>query len=76
NPTTRIRFSLPKTEKVELKIYDILGQQVAIVVNEIKNAGTHEIIFNSSDYRLASGVYIYHITAGDFKLSKKMLLLK
>lgn len=76
NPTTRIRFSLPKPEKVELKIYDILGQQVTILVNEIKNAGTHEIIFNSSEYRLASGVYIYHITAGDFKFSKKMLLLK
>jgi hypothetical protein len=76
NPTTRIRFSIPKAEKVDLRIYDILGQQITILVNGIKNAGTHEIIFNSSDYGLASGVYIYHITAGDYKLSKKMLLLK
>ncbi|MBM4176516.1 MAG: T9SS type A sorting domain-containing protein [Ignavibacteria bacterium] len=76
NPITRIRFSLPKTENVELKVYNILGQQVAVLLNETKIAGTHEIIFNSSDYRLASGVYIYHITAGDYKQSKKMLLLK
>ena len=59
---------------VTLKIYDILGSEVATLVNEPKAAGKYEINFNASS--LASGVYIYKIQAGDFVNSKKMIILK
>ncbi|MBS1516449.1 MAG: T9SS type A sorting domain-containing protein [Bacteroidetes bacterium] len=75
NPVTNIRFSLPKISNVTLKVYSAEGKEVAVLVNnEIVNAGTKEVSFNASN--LASGVYFYTITAGDFRETKKMLLLK
>ena len=82
NPSTTIRYQLPKDGMVTLKIYDILGSEVATLVNEEKAAGRYEINFNAAS--LASGVYIYKIQAGDpstssgqsFVNSKKMILLK
>jgi hypothetical protein len=74
NPSTTINYSLPVDEKVVLKVYDILGKEVAILVNEQKPAGNYQIKFNAS--LLSSGVYIYKLQAGDFISSKKMLLLK
>ncbi len=76
NPSTKIRFSLPKEDKVEMKIYDILGREIASLLNENKDAGTYEISFNTSDYNLASGVYILNTKAGKFSKSIKMLLIK
>jgi hypothetical protein len=74
NPSTTIRYQLPQDGLVTLKIYDILGSEVATLVNEEKAAGKYEVNFNASS--LASGVYIYKIQAGSFINSKKMILLK
>ncbi len=74
NPTTTIKFDLPNDGLVQMKVYDILGNEVATIVNENRVAGRYEVSFNASS--LASGVYIYKIQAGDFISSKKMILLK
>jgi hypothetical protein len=74
NPNTTIRYQIPKSGNVTLKIYDVLGAEVTTLVNEEKVAGKYEVSFNAS--KLASGVYIYRIQAGDFVSSKKMVLLK
>jgi len=74
NPNTNINFSIPEQSKVVIKVYDILGSEVATLVNEVKNAGNYNVDFNASN--LASGMYVYTINAGDFVTSKKMMLLK
>ena len=74
NPSTTIRYQLPQDGMVTLKVYDILGSEVATLVNEQKTAGRYEINFDAS--RFASGVYIYKLQAGSFISSKKMLLVK
>ncbi|MGE5457983.1 MAG: choice-of-anchor Q domain-containing protein, partial [Methanococcaceae archaeon] len=74
NPSTVIKYSIPMSTEVSIKIYDILGQEVATLVNGMQMAGTHTINFNGAN--LASGTYIYSIRTNDFFESKKMLLLK
>lgn len=74
NPTTTIQFSIPISELVTLKIYDILGKEVSEIVNETKEAGTYFVRFNASS--LASGVYFYKISAGHFSEIKKMSVVK
>ncbi len=74
NPSTKIQFSLPEASNVKVKIYDVLGREVARLVNEYKNAGTYTVNFNASN--LSSGIYFYSLEAGDFHTVKKMTLLK
>ncbi len=74
NPTTKIAFSLPTTNFVTLKVYNILGQEVATLINEEMKAGSYTVNFNASGY--ASGVYFYKLTAGSFNSVKKMSVLK
>ncbi len=74
NPATTINYQLPQTGFVTLKIYDILGKEVATLVNEQKNQGRYSVNFNAS--HLASGVYIYQLSVNDYVSSKKMLLIK
>ncbi|MFZ2325076.1 MAG: T9SS type A sorting domain-containing protein [Ignavibacteriaceae bacterium] len=74
NPTTTIRFSLPADNFVSLKIYNLLGQEIATLVNENKIAGNYNINFNASN--LSSGVYLYKLDAGKFSAVKKLTLLK
>jgi hypothetical protein len=78
NPKTGIRFSIPTlvpgVNDVKLVVYDILGREVAVLVNERKSAGTYEASFDGG--RLASGVYVYRLTAGSFVQSRKMLLMR
>ncbi len=74
NPSTVIRYSVPKNSQVSLRIYNVLGQEVATLYNGMQQAGTYEYRFNAS--RLASGVYFYSLHAGSFSAVKKMLLLK
>jgi hypothetical protein len=74
NPSTKISFVLPKADKVKIVVFDLLGKEIAVLVNESRTAGTHSIDFNASS--LASGVYFYKIEAGDFTATKKMLLIK
>ncbi len=74
NPSTTISWQSPVDSWQTLKVYDILGKEVAVLVDEFKQAGRNEVKFDAS--RLASGVYFYRITAGKFSSVKKMLLQK
>jgi hypothetical protein len=74
NPTTKITYTLPNNELVSLKVYNTIGEEVASLVNEQQQAGSYEVEFNSTG--LASGIYLYKITAGNFVETKKMILLK
>jgi photosystem II stability/assembly factor-like uncharacterized protein len=74
NPSTTIRYSLPHRTPVTLAVFNILGQQVALLQNGDQDTGFHEVRFDGS--RLASGVYFYRIQAGDFVQTKKLALVK
>ena len=74
NPTTNITFALPKAGDVTLKVYDMSGKEVAVLVNEFKNAGSYLVGFNAAN--LPSGAYFYRIVSGGFIETKKMLLVK
>jgi len=82
NPATKIRYSIPLVEtqsseaaqNVLLKVYDVLGNEVATLVNEKKPAGVYETNFDAS--KLSSGIYLYKIQAGSFVQTRKMMLLK
>jgi len=74
NPTTTINYSIPKSGLVTLKVYNVLGKEVATLVNEVKNAGSYAVNFGG--FELTSGTYFYKIEAGDFTDVKKMILLK
>ncbi|MEE9429480.1 MAG: YCF48-related protein [Melioribacteraceae bacterium] len=79
NPTTTIKYTLPLDEKrktldVKLIIYDLLGKEVATLVNEKKLAGNYQVNFDASN--LTSGIYFYSLTSGNFKETKKLILLK
>ncbi|RPI13489.1 MAG: T9SS C-terminal target domain-containing protein [Ignavibacteriae bacterium] len=74
NPTTTISFAIPKAGNVELVVFDVLGRNVATLVNGYTTVGNHSIEFDASS--LASGIYFYTITAGDFTATKKMMLIK
>ncbi|MGE5796690.1 MAG: T9SS type A sorting domain-containing protein [Ignavibacteria bacterium] len=74
NPTTTITYTLPKSSIVTLKVYDILGKEIATLVNEEKLSGTYNVTWNA--WEAASGVYFYKITAGEYSKVNKMMLLK
>jgi len=74
NPSTRIRFAISQTTFTMLKVYSILGKEVASLVNELKSPGIYEINFDGSN--LSSGTYLYKLRAGNFVQTKKMILLR
>jgi hypothetical protein len=75
NPSTTIRYQLPEQSNVTISIYNVVGQRVAVLVNnEVLEAGIHEVQFNASN--LASGTYLYRIQANNFISTRKMLLIK
>ena len=74
NPSTTIKYELPKSSMVRLSVYDMLGREVSVLVNEGKNAGSYEVKFSAAG--LSSGVYCYRLQAGDFVQTKKLMLLK
>lgn len=74
NPSTSIDYSIKSIGLVRLKIYDMLGKEVATLVNEIKDPGNYTTLFNASD--LPSGIYVYELTSGNFVATKKLILLK
>ncbi len=74
NPSTIISYSVPVEGLVTIKVFNVLGQEVATLVNSVKNTGSYKVNFDAS--RLTSGVYIYQINAGSFTNSKKMMLIK
>jgi hypothetical protein len=79
NPSTRISYELPKNIQVILTIFNLLGQEIRTLVNESKEAGHHTVHWDGEDNfgkKVVSGVYLYQIKAGDFKYTKKMLLMR
>ncbi len=74
NPSTVINYQLPVASYVKLSIFDVLGQNVSIIVNKSQNAGNHNIEWNAANY--PSGVYFYQIEAGSFSSIRKMILIK
>jgi len=74
NPITVIEYKVSNTTLVSLKVYDIIGREVAVLVNESKQPGIYQVVFNGEN--IASGIYFYKVVAGDFSSVKKMILLK
>lgn len=74
NPTTKINYEIPKGQHVKILVYDATGRQVAILADEFKQAGSYSVSYDAG--RLASGVYYYSLEAGDYKETRKMVLIK
>lgn len=74
NPNTTLRFELPRPALARLVVYDMLGREVAVLVDGYRLAGVHEVVWDGA--ATASGVYFYRMTAGEFGQTRKMLLLK
>jgi hypothetical protein len=74
NPSTKIKFEIPDLEFVSLKVYDVLGNEIATLVDEEKLAGEYEVDFDGKG--LSSGLYFYTFKAGNFSETRKMVLLK
>ncbi len=74
NPTTNISFTLPEAGKITLSVFDVNGREVAVLANGWLNSGAHQVVFDGCG--LASGIYFYRLTAGDFSTTQKMVLLK
>ncbi len=74
NPSTHIKYAVANKQFVSIKVYDVLGNEISVLVNEEKAAGTYEVEFNASE--LTSGIYFYRLRVGQFVETKKMILLK
>jgi hypothetical protein len=74
NPSTKIKYSVPQSSLVQIKVFDVLGSEIETLLNEEKPIGTYEINWNAANF--PSGVYFYQLKAGDFKQTKKMILMK
>jgi hypothetical protein len=74
NPTTKITYNIPKESRVKLEVFNILGQRVATLVNDLQIAGLHSVDFDASEF--TSGVYVYRLITQDYSISKKMVLMK
>ncbi|MBP1658260.1 MAG: hypothetical protein H6Q31_2861, partial [Bacteroidetes bacterium] len=74
NPSTTIRYELPKSSTVRLSVYDLLGREVSVLVNESRNAGVHETTYDAAG--LSSGVYFVRMQAGSFVETKTLLLIR
>lgn len=74
NPITTIKFEIPETGYVSLKIYDLLGKEISTLINELKMPGIYEVKFDGTN--LASGIYFYQLKSGDFVQTKKLILMK
>jgi hypothetical protein len=74
NPVTTIKYDLVEYGNVKLTVYDILGREVEILVNEQQQPGRYEVSWNASNF--ASGIYFYTLTSGDFTSTRKLILLK
>jgi photosystem II stability/assembly factor-like uncharacterized protein len=74
NPSTTITYELPRSSQVTLSVFDMLGREVSVLVNERRDAGIHEVKFDGAN--LASGVYLYRLQAADFTQTKRLLLLR
>ena len=76
NPITTISYELRNSDLVELKIYDMKGVEMGIIVNEFQRAGEYRVTFNSQNYDLTSGIYFYRLKVTNFSVTKRMMLIK
>ena len=76
NPSTKIQYRVPKASNVSLKVFDVLGNEIVILVNEFLSAGNYEIDLSAMSLSLTSGIYFYRLNAGGFVETKKMILLR
>ncbi len=79
NPITAVLYEVPVAAHVKIDIYNILGQKVKTLVDEVKTPGTHEVLWNGTDERglqVSTGIYLYNMQAGEFRQSRKMMLMK
>jgi hypothetical protein len=74
NPTTTIGYALPEAAAVRLVVYDVLGREVAVLVDGVRPAGRHEATFGAGG--LPTGVYLYQLQAGSFTQTRRMLMVK
>lgn len=74
NPSTTINFTLSKAGKTSIKVYDVLGRERAVLLDAVKEAGSHFVNFDASS--LAGGIYFYKIQSGDYSETRKMMLIK
>ena len=74
NPSTAIRYSIPQEGHVSLRVYNLIGSEIATLINGYRDAGTYEVKFNATD--LASGTYFYALTVNNFMSTKKMSIVK
>jgi hypothetical protein len=74
NPSTKLKYSVPQTSQVQIKVYDVLGNEIETLVNEEKSVGSYELTWYAEN--LPSGIYFYQLKTGDFVSTKKMILLK
>ena len=74
NPITTIKYEMPISGLVTMKVYDVLGNEMTTLVNEEKPVGSYTVEFNASNY--PSGIYFYSLTAGSFTATKKLILMK
>ena len=74
NPITTIKFSVPETSPVTIKVFDVLGNEVAVLLDEVKSAGVFKVTYDASE--TASGIYFYQMKAGNFISVKKMSIIK
>ena len=79
NPITTLRYDLPENSLVTITIYDILGRQVKTLINQTQDAGYKSVIWNATNNKgqpVPAGLYLYTIQAGEYRQTKKMILLK
>lgn len=74
NPSTNIKYSVPSTQRITIKVFNVLGQTVKTLVDEIKSRGTHEVVFDAG--KLSSGIYFYELKSADNSIVKKLILAK
>lgn len=74
NPITKIKFSIPQSEVIQIKVYDVLGKEIQTLLNEYKTTGSYEVDFDASS--LSSGIYFYRMISGSYSETKKMILLR
>ena len=74
NPTTQIHFELPQSGFVTLKVFDMVGREVATLVNDPRNSGSYTVRFDATN--LSSGLYVYRLSAGSYSSVKKMIVMK
>ena len=76
NPSTTIEYHIPQAGHISLTVHDVLGKQVAVLVNTQQDAGVHRVLFNSSKFNLSSGIYFYQLRASSHSALQKMAIIK